>query len=133
MPSQGVESHSFTPPVYSPGKQGTKTKTCSITASMAELGDFEKVIVPKRPRNCKKSSDGVAGTCGKVLQFLPNGTVEDNMMDLYINCINCLNWTPQQSSSREKVRSSNVTSVTKSSRKTLISSSTLGGDLLSRM
>lgn len=133
MPSQGVESHSFTPPVYSPGKQGTKTKTCSITASMAELGDFEKVIVPKRPRNCKKSSDGVAGTCGKVLQFLPNGTVEDIMMDLYINCINCLNWTPQQSSSREKVRSSNVTSVTKSSRKTLISSSTLGGELLSRM
>ncbi|XP_039869563.1 zinc finger protein 341 isoform X2 [Simochromis diagramma] len=61
VPSQGVESHSFTtPPVYSPGKQGTKTKTCSITASMAELGDFEKVIVPKRPRNCKKSSDGVA-------------------------------------------------------------------------
>lgn len=134
MPSQGVESHSFTtPPVYSPGKQGTKTKTCSITASMAELGDFEKVIVPKRPRNCKKSSDGVAGTCGKVLQFLPNGTVENNMMDLYINCINCLNWTPQQSSSREKVRSSNVTSVTKSSRKTLTSSSTLGGELLSRM
>ncbi|XP_063320111.1 zinc finger protein 341 isoform X2 [Pelmatolapia mariae] len=61
VPSQGVESHSFTtPPVYSPGKQGTKTKTCSITASMTELGDFEKVIVPKRPRNCKKSSDGVA-------------------------------------------------------------------------
>lgn len=91
MPSQGVESHSFTtPPLYSPGKQGTKTKTCSITASMAELGDFEKVIVPKRPRNCKKSSDGVAGTCGKVLQFLPNGPVEDNMMDVYINCINCL-------------------------------------------
>lgn len=34
---------------------------------MTELGDFEKVIVPKRPRNCKKSSDGVAG---KKIQFV---------------------------------------------------------------
>lgn len=60
VPSQGVESQSFTtPPVYSPGKQGTKTKTCSITTNMTELGDFEKAIVPKRPRSCKKSSDGV--------------------------------------------------------------------------
>ncbi|XP_030589797.1 zinc finger protein 341 isoform X2 [Archocentrus centrarchus] len=60
VPSQGVESQSFTtPPVYSPGKQGTKTKTCSITTNMTELSDFEKVIVPKRPRSCKKSSDGV--------------------------------------------------------------------------
>lgn len=24
------------------------------------------------------------------LKFLSNGTVEDNMMDVYINCINCL-------------------------------------------
>uniref|UniRef100_A0A3P8SB71 Zinc finger protein 341 n=1 Tax=Amphiprion percula TaxID=161767 RepID=A0A3P8SB71_AMPPE len=59
VPSQCVESQSFTtPPVYSPGKQGTKTKTCSVTTNMTELGDFEKVIIPKRPRNSKKNSDG---------------------------------------------------------------------------
>ncbi|XP_056130663.1 zinc finger protein 341 [Lampris incognitus] len=58
VPSQCVESQSFTtPPVYSPGKQGTKTKTCSITTNLSELGDFERVIIPKRPRNSKKSSD----------------------------------------------------------------------------
>ncbi|CAN9515837.1 unnamed protein product [Ophioblennius macclurei] len=61
VPSQCVESQSFTtPPVYSPGKQGTKIKTCSITTNMAELGDFEKVIIPKRPRSSKKSADGAA-------------------------------------------------------------------------
>nr|XP_046253044.1 zinc finger protein 341 isoform X2 [Scatophagus argus] len=59
VPSQCVESQSFTtPPVYSPGKQGTKTKICSITANLTELGDFEKVIIPKRPRSSKKSPDG---------------------------------------------------------------------------
>ncbi|XP_018530814.1 zinc finger protein 341 isoform X2 [Lates calcarifer] len=59
VPSQCVESQSFTtPPVYSPGKQGTKTKTCSITTNLTELGDFEKVIIPKRPRSSKKSPDG---------------------------------------------------------------------------
>ncbi|XP_029012323.1 zinc finger protein 341 isoform X2 [Betta splendens] len=59
VPSQCVESQSFTtPPVYSPGKQGTKTKTCSITGSLTELGDFEKVIIPKRPRSSKKGPDG---------------------------------------------------------------------------
>ncbi|XP_040901794.1 zinc finger protein 341 isoform X2 [Toxotes jaculatrix] len=59
VPSQCVESQSFTtPPVYSPGKQGTKTKTCSITTNLTELGDFEKVIIPKRPRSNKKSPDG---------------------------------------------------------------------------
>ncbi|XP_034029191.1 zinc finger protein 341 isoform X2 [Thalassophryne amazonica] len=59
VPSQCVESQSFTtPPDYSPGKQGTKTKTCSITASLTELGDFEKVIIPKRPRSTKKVPDG---------------------------------------------------------------------------
>ncbi|KAG7520592.1 zinc finger protein 341 isoform X1 [Solea senegalensis] len=59
VPSQCVESQSFnTPPVYSPGKQGTKTKLCSITNSLTELGDFEKVIIPKRPRSSKKSPDG---------------------------------------------------------------------------
>ena len=62
VPSQCVDSQSFTtPPVYSPGKQGTKTKTCSITANLAELGEFEKVIIPKRPRNGKKGPDGATG------------------------------------------------------------------------
>uniref|UniRef100_A0A8C5E4F2 Zinc finger protein 341-like n=1 Tax=Gouania willdenowi TaxID=441366 RepID=A0A8C5E4F2_GOUWI len=62
VPSQCVESQSFTtPPVYSPGKQGTKTKTSSITGNLAELGDFEKVIIPKRTRNGKKNTDGLKG------------------------------------------------------------------------
>lgn len=66
VPSQCVESQSFTtPPVYSPGKQGTKTKICSITTNLTELGDFEKVIIPKRPRSSKKSSDGATGMWGK--------------------------------------------------------------------
>uniref|UniRef100_A0A8C8DGB2 C2H2-type domain-containing protein n=1 Tax=Oncorhynchus tshawytscha TaxID=74940 RepID=A0A8C8DGB2_ONCTS len=56
VPSQCVESQSFnTPPVYSPGKQGTKTKTCSINANLTELEEFEKVIIPKQPRNGKKA------------------------------------------------------------------------------
>uniref|UniRef100_A0A3Q3XC08 C2H2-type domain-containing protein n=1 Tax=Mola mola TaxID=94237 RepID=A0A3Q3XC08_MOLML len=60
VPSQCVESQSFTTPhVYSPGKQGTKTKICSITNNLTEIGDFEKVIIPKRPRGSKKSPDGV--------------------------------------------------------------------------
>ncbi|XP_049610973.1 zinc finger protein 341 isoform X1 [Syngnathus scovelli] len=60
VPSQCVESQSFTtPPVYSPGKLGIKTKTCSITTNIAELGEFEKLIGPKRPRSSKKGSDGV--------------------------------------------------------------------------
>ncbi|KAM6924927.1 zinc finger protein 341 [Xenentodon cancila] len=59
VPSQCVESQSFTsPPVYSPGKHSTKTKTCSATSNMAELGDFEKVIIPKQPRSIKKNPDG---------------------------------------------------------------------------
>jgi hypothetical protein len=57
-----VESQSFnTPPVYSPGKQGTKTKTCSINANLTELEEFDKVIIPKQPRNGKKGQDGAAG------------------------------------------------------------------------
>ncbi|XP_041702421.1 zinc finger protein 341 isoform X2 [Coregonus clupeaformis] len=61
VPSQCVESQSFnTPPVYSPGKQGTKTKTCSITANLTELGEFDKVIIPKRPKNGKKGQNGAA-------------------------------------------------------------------------
>ncbi|KAM9505065.1 zinc finger protein 341-like isoform 3-T3 [Salvelinus alpinus] len=61
VPSQCVESQSFnTPPVYSPGKQGTKTKTCSINANLTELEEFDKVIIPKQPRNGKKGQDGAA-------------------------------------------------------------------------
>ncbi|KAJ0064692.1 hypothetical protein NL108_011780, partial [Boleophthalmus pectinirostris] len=49
VPSQCVGSQSFTtPPVYSPGKQGSKTKTCSVTTNMNEMGEFEKVIIPKQ-------------------------------------------------------------------------------------
>lgn len=60
VPSQCVESQSFTtPPVYGPGKQGTKTKICSLTNNLTELG--EKVIIPKRQRNSKKSPDGPTG------------------------------------------------------------------------
>ncbi|GLD45697.1 zinc finger protein 341 isoform X1 [Lates japonicus] len=67
--SQCVESQSFTtPPVYSPEKQGTKTKTCSITTNLTELGDFEKVIIPKRPRSSKKSPDGA--TAQKVSRLI---------------------------------------------------------------
>ncbi|XP_029520596.1 zinc finger protein 341-like isoform X2 [Oncorhynchus nerka] len=59
VPSQCVESQSFnTPPIYSPGKQGTKTKTCSITANLTGLEEFDKVIIPKRPKNGKKGQDG---------------------------------------------------------------------------
>ncbi|XP_051915715.1 zinc finger protein 341 isoform X1 [Hippocampus zosterae] len=59
VPSQCVESQLFTtPPVYSPGKLGIKTKTCSITTNTTELGEFEKLIAPKRPTSSKKSTDG---------------------------------------------------------------------------
>ncbi|XP_024268672.1 zinc finger protein 341 isoform X2 [Oncorhynchus tshawytscha] len=59
VPSQCVESQSFnTPPIYSPGKQGTKTKTCSIAANLTGLEEFDKVIIPKRPKNGKKGQDG---------------------------------------------------------------------------
>uniref|UniRef100_A0A1A8MHX8 Zinc finger protein 341 n=1 Tax=Nothobranchius pienaari TaxID=704102 RepID=A0A1A8MHX8_9TELE len=58
-PGQCVDSQSFSStPVYSPGKQGTKTKSCSN--NLTELGDFEKVIIPKQPRSSKKSSSGAA-------------------------------------------------------------------------
>uniref|UniRef100_A0A7N6AWA3 C2H2-type domain-containing protein n=1 Tax=Anabas testudineus TaxID=64144 RepID=A0A7N6AWA3_ANATE len=66
VPSQCVESQSFTtPPVYSPGKQGTKTKTCSITANLTELGDFEKVIIPKPEQLKRKGSKLKCNFCDK--------------------------------------------------------------------
>jgi len=53
VPSQCVESQSFTtPPVYSPGKQGSKTATCSVTASLTDLD-----LLPKRPRGHKKTPE----------------------------------------------------------------------------
>nr|XP_057941621.1 zinc finger protein 341 isoform X2 [Doryrhamphus excisus] len=61
VPSQCVESQSFTtPPVYSPGRLGIKTKTCSVNANTAELGEFEKLVGPKRLRNGRKSPDVAA-------------------------------------------------------------------------
>lgn len=57
-----MESQSFSsPPIYSPDKQPAKTKTCSATSNMAELGDFEKVIIPKQPRSAKKNSSAGTG------------------------------------------------------------------------
>ncbi|XP_038160838.1 zinc finger protein 341 isoform X1 [Cyprinodon tularosa] len=59
VPGQCVEGQAFSSaPVYSPGKQGSKTKSCSNSSSMGELGDFEKVIIPKQPRSSKKNTDG---------------------------------------------------------------------------
>uniref|UniRef100_A0A8C7Z554 Zinc finger protein 341 n=1 Tax=Oryzias sinensis TaxID=183150 RepID=A0A8C7Z554_9TELE len=59
VPSQCGESQSFSSaPIYSPEKQTTKTKTCGAAGNMAELGDFEKVIIPKQPRSAKKNSSG---------------------------------------------------------------------------
>ncbi|XP_021171797.2 zinc finger protein 341 isoform X4 [Fundulus heteroclitus] len=55
-PSQCVEGQPFSSaPVYSPGKQGSKAKSCG---NMVELSDFEKVIIPKQPRSSKKATDG---------------------------------------------------------------------------
>ncbi|XP_048873979.1 zinc finger protein 341 isoform X3 [Brienomyrus brachyistius] len=60
VPSQCVESQAFsTPPVYSPGKQGSKTKTCSITTNMTELGDFDKDANSRRVKH-DNSQDGQA-------------------------------------------------------------------------
>lgn len=64
VPGQCVESQPFpAPPGYGPGKQGAKTKSCSLTGSLAELG--EKVIIPKRQRSSKKSPDGPTGDGGR--------------------------------------------------------------------
>lgn len=69
VPSQCVESQSFTtPPVYSPGKQGTKTKICSITSTLTELNDLDKAIIPKRSRSSKKIPDGTAGQLVEVVE-----------------------------------------------------------------
>ncbi|XP_037540309.1 zinc finger protein 341 [Nematolebias whitei] len=60
-PAPCVESQSFSSsPVYSPGKQSAKAKTCNSSSNMTELSDFEKVIIPKQPRSNKKSTNGAA-------------------------------------------------------------------------
>lgn len=124
-------------PCTAPGSRAPKPRPAASLPAWRSWVTLKRLSFPS-DRGTVKKAQMESQVCVEKdyicrLQFLSNGTVEDNMMDVYINCINCLNWTPQQSSSREKVRSSNVTSVTKSSRKTLISSSTLGGELLSRM
>uniref|UniRef100_A0A8C9RVF9 Zinc finger protein 341 n=2 Tax=Scleropages formosus TaxID=113540 RepID=A0A8C9RVF9_SCLFO len=49
VPSQCVDSAPFTTtPVYSPGKQESKTKTSSITSNLTEMGDFDKATNPRR-------------------------------------------------------------------------------------
>ncbi|CAL8238666.1 unnamed protein product [Lota lota] len=54
---QCVGSQSFTTaPVYSPGKQGGKAATCSVTASLTDLD-----LLAKRPRSIKKAPEP-AGT-----------------------------------------------------------------------
>ncbi|XP_055044456.2 zinc finger protein 341 isoform X3 [Misgurnus anguillicaudatus] len=54
VPNQCVDGQGFsTAPVYSPGKQSTKNKTCTLS----ELGEYNKVIIPKRARTSKKTQD----------------------------------------------------------------------------
>ncbi|KAJ8257316.1 hypothetical protein GJAV_G00184280 [Gymnothorax javanicus] len=66
IPSQCVDSPAFTtPPVYSPGKQDSKTKTCSITANLAELGDFPKSGIPSRAKNDSATVQEVGQAKGK--------------------------------------------------------------------
>ncbi|KAG7281595.1 hypothetical protein CRUP_010070 [Coryphaenoides rupestris] len=81
VPSQCVESQSFTtPPVYSPGKQGSKTATCSVTASLTDLD-----LLPKRPRGHKKTPEpGATGekpfqciVCGRA--FAQKSNVKKHM------------------------------------------------------
>ncbi|KAL1249348.1 hypothetical protein QQF64_020353 [Cirrhinus molitorella] len=58
IPSQCVEGQVFSAaPVYSPGKQTNKNKTCTISANLSELGEYDKVIIPKRARTSKKTHD----------------------------------------------------------------------------
>ncbi|KAL6483660.1 hypothetical protein MHYP_G00085320 [Metynnis hypsauchen] len=59
-PSQCVESQSqafSSAPAYGPAKPATKAKTCANTAALPELGEYDKVIIPKKARNTKKGQD----------------------------------------------------------------------------
>lgn len=59
VPSQCVDGQAFsTAQVYSPGKQSTKNKTCTIGSNLSELGEYNKVVIPKRARTAKKTPDG---------------------------------------------------------------------------
>ncbi|XP_051947182.1 zinc finger protein 341 isoform X2 [Xyrauchen texanus] len=61
VPSQCVESQAFiTAPVYSPGKQTTKNKPCTLSTNLSQLGEYDKVIIPKKTRTSKKTQDGQA-------------------------------------------------------------------------
>ncbi|KAK9954693.1 hypothetical protein ABG768_016742 [Culter alburnus] len=58
VPSQCVEGQVFSAaPVYSPGKQTAKNKSCTISTNLSELGEYDKVIIPKRARSSKKTQD----------------------------------------------------------------------------
>ncbi|KAK6471876.1 zinc finger protein 341-like [Huso huso] len=65
VPSQCVESIAFnTPPVYSPGKQGFKTKTSSISTGLTnsnpgELPDFDQATKPRPSKNDVDGQEGV--------------------------------------------------------------------------
>ncbi|XP_035239377.1 zinc finger protein 341 isoform X3 [Anguilla anguilla] len=73
IPSQCVDSPPFTtPPVYSPGKQGSKTKTCGITANLAELGDFHKTAPPRRAKNDGANGQEVGQVKGKAQKLKCN-------------------------------------------------------------
>ncbi|CAM4675175.1 unnamed protein product [Leuciscus chuanchicus] len=58
IPSQCVEGQVFSAaPVYSPGKHTAKNKSCTISTNLSELGEYDKVIIPKRARTSKKTQD----------------------------------------------------------------------------
>uniref|UniRef100_A0A3Q2QJE7 Zinc finger protein 341 n=1 Tax=Fundulus heteroclitus TaxID=8078 RepID=A0A3Q2QJE7_FUNHE len=57
-----VSSSTSSAPVYSPGKQGSKTKSCG---NMVELSDFEKVIIPKQRLTISKSLSSAEHPKGK--------------------------------------------------------------------
>ncbi len=69
VPGQCVEGQVFSAaPVYSPGKQPNKHKTCTISTNLSELGEYDKVIIPKRARTSKKTQDG-SSQCLYVIWF----------------------------------------------------------------
>ncbi|XP_022524313.2 zinc finger protein 341 isoform X3 [Astyanax mexicanus] len=71
-PSQCVESQSqafSSAPAYSPAKIAIKSKPCSSTApALTELGEYDKVIIPKKTRNTKKGQDGQVKAKGQKLK-----------------------------------------------------------------
>ncbi|MBN3281441.1 ZN341 protein, partial [Polyodon spathula] len=65
VPSQCVQSIAFnTPPVYSPGKQGFKTRTSSFSTGLSnsnpgELPDFDQAAKPRPSKNNVDGQEGV--------------------------------------------------------------------------